>query len=91
MAKGTQISTEISSTTKELLERYVRATGVKKGHLIEQALLHYIHALEELPGDLIVPTRLVVSRASGQMLLEKLRNPDKPTAKLRALMSRHED
>ena len=51
MKDGTQISAEVSRTTKELLERYSRATGVKKGHLVEQALLHHIHALEALPSD----------------------------------------
>jgi len=33
MEKETQISALISQTTKELLERHVRATGVKKGRL----------------------------------------------------------
>ncbi len=41
MDKETQISALVSRTTRELLERRVRATGVKKGHLVEQALQHY--------------------------------------------------
>ena len=41
----TQISAHVSDTTKELVERYVEAHGVKKGHLIEEALLHHLLAL----------------------------------------------
>ena len=58
MNKATRISALISQETKELLERHVRATGVKKGHLIEQALRHHLQALQELPADVIVHPRL---------------------------------
>jgi len=50
----TRISVLVSETTRELLERHVRATGVKKGYLVEQALLHHLQALHELPSDVIV-------------------------------------
>src|SRR5437879_4491015 len=49
MAKDTQISAQISETTRELMEKHVRQTGVKKGHLVEQALLHHLQAIEDLP------------------------------------------
>ena len=54
MAKDTQISAIISETTRELLEKHVRQTGVKKGHLVEQALLHHLQAFtpfEPLEGQ----------------------------------------
>jgi len=39
MASGlTQISANISVETKERMEQYVRAHGVKRSHLIETAL-----------------------------------------------------
>jgi len=85
MNKGTQISALVSATTREMLERRVRATGVKKGHLVEQALQHYLVALEQLPADMIVHPRLVVTRSSGESILEKTRTA-KPTEALRALM-----
>ncbi|HEX8441676.1 hypothetical protein [Archangium sp.] len=53
----TQISAYVSDTTKELVERYVEAHGVKKGRLIEEALLHHLQALRELPADLSKKTR----------------------------------
>jgi hypothetical protein len=81
-----QISAEISEGTKQLLERYSRAHGVKKQFLIESALLHHIQALEELPISVIIPPRLVVSAASGRKIAELVSKRQKPTSKLVALM-----
>jgi hypothetical protein len=81
-----QISAEISQGTKQLLERYSRAHGVKKQFLIESALLHHIQALEELPISVIIPPRLVVSAASGRKVAELVSKRQKPTSKLVALM-----
>jgi len=85
MEKETQISAFVSRTTWELLERHVRATGVKKGHLVEQALQHYLVALEQLPADVIVHPKLVVTRKSGAAILKATRT-GKPTKALRELM-----
>ena len=85
MQRATQISAPVSKATKELLERHVRATGVKKGHLVEQALLHHLQALDELPAEYIVHPRIVVSRKTGEKLLRQAESA-KPTATLRKLM-----
>src|SRR5260370_37093765 len=69
MAKETQISAQISETTREIMEKHVRQTGVKKGHLIEQALLHHLQALDELPAEYIVHPRLVASRKTAKRTL----------------------
>lgn len=90
-ATDTQISAFISADTKELMERYTRATGVKKNHLVEEALQHHLLALRELPADVLIQPRIVVSKKSGAVILRRLRAPAKPTAKLRALMSRDDD
>ncbi len=82
----TQVSAFVSAETKEQLERHTRATGVKKAFLIEQALLHHLAALDELPQDVIIPPRLVLSKRSGKQLMERLAKPPKPTAALRRLM-----
>ncbi|HLE57828.1 MAG TPA: hypothetical protein VJB15_12150 [Rhodothermia bacterium] len=73
MELDTQISALVSRTTRALLERHVRATGVKKGHLVEQALRHHLQALQELPADIVVHPTLVVSRRSGQTILREIR------------------
>jgi hypothetical protein len=85
MEKETQISALVSRTTRDLLERHVRATGVKKGHLVEQALRHHLQALQELPADVIVHPKLVVTRKSGAAILKQMKS-GKPTKSLRDLM-----
>jgi hypothetical protein len=83
--KEIQISALVSETTKELLERHVRATGVKKGHLVEQALRHHLQALQELPADVIVHPTLVITRKSGDAILKQI-DSGKPTRALRDLL-----
>ena len=85
MEKQTQIAAFISLATKDRLERHSRATGVKKGHLVEQALQHYLVALEQLPADVMVHPKLVVTRASGEAILKQTQT-GKPTRALRVLM-----
>lgn len=91
MQKETQISAAISVSTRELLERHVRATGMKKGRLIENALRHHLLALQELPADMIVHPRIVVSRRSGEEILRRIQSPGRPTKALRELMARRGD
>lgn len=82
-----QISAHISAQTKEQLERYADAHGVKKGALVEQALLHHLQALRELPADVIIPPRLVLTRESFAQVAGLIKEPRKPTKAMRALMS----
>lgn len=85
MEKETQISAIVSQSTRDLLERHVRATGVKKGYLVEQALRHHLQALHELPAEVIVHPRLVVTRRSGEAIMKQMKS-GKPTKSLRDLM-----
>jgi len=89
MATGhTQISAFISDSTKDALERYAEAHGLKKAHLIEEALLHHLQALRELPLDVIIPARLVVSQESGQAILDRVEKPRRPTKAMRDLFAK---
>ena len=85
MDQETQISALVSRTTRDLLERHVRATGVKKGHLVEEALRHHLRALDELPADAVVHPKLVVTRASGEAITRQIRL-GKSTPALRRLL-----
>ena len=85
MEKETQISAFVSSSTRALLERHVRATGVRKGHVVEQALRHHLQALQELPADIVIHPKLVVTLRSGKAILEQIET-GKPTRALRRLM-----
>src|SRR6266496_3192652 len=86
VSKETQISAIISETTRDLLEKHVRATGVKKGYLVEQALLHHMHALAELPAEFIIHPRIVVSRKTFAAIAKEVEFAE-PTPALRKLMS----
>lgn len=83
----TQISAYISEATKEHVERYAEAHGVKKGYLVEQALLHHLQALRELPADIVIPPRITVTAASFEVVTGLITKPRKPTKALRALLA----
>jgi hypothetical protein len=87
MPKVTQISAVVSETTRELLEQHVRKSGVKKGYLVETALRHHLQALQELPADIIVHPKIVVSRRSGEELITRTASRKRPTPDLRELMT----
>jgi hypothetical protein len=82
----TQISAYISDATKEEFERYVEAHGVKKGFLMEEALLHHLQALRELPADLVVPPRLTIKASSFAVVSAVAKKARKPTKALRNLL-----
>jgi hypothetical protein len=83
----TQISAHISQETKEQVERYADAHGMKKGALVEQALLHHLRALRELPADVIIPPRLALSEASFARAVELISRSRRPTKAMRELMA----
>jgi hypothetical protein len=83
----TQISAHISEETKEQVERYVDAHGMKKGALVEQALLHHLLALRELPSDVIIPPRLELSQGAFEQVTGLIAKPRKPTSGMRSLMA----
>ena len=64
MAANARLSTAISRETRELLERYAKRTGVKKGRLIEEALRSYLIAHEGLPSDLLAPSTVQLTAGS---------------------------
>lgn len=83
----TQISAYISDSTKEQVERYADAHGIKKGHLVEEALLHHLQALRELPADLVIPPKLTLTSRSFDEVARLVRKPRRPTRALRALLA----
>ncbi len=81
----TQISAYISEDTKSELETYVKQRGVKKAYVIEEALLHYLQALREIPEDVIIPAKLVLSEKSLAAVAERLAVDEEPSEDLKAL------
>lgn len=86
-AHQVQISAIVSEETRALLDEATEARGLKKGHVIEEALLHYLHALRELPSDVIIPSRLVLTEVSGRKVVDRVVHPREPTDAMKALMS----
>ena len=83
----TQISAYISEATKQQVERYSEAHGVKKGYLVEEALLHHLQALRELPADIVIPPRLTTTARSFATVIKLTKKPRKPTKALRDLLA----
>jgi hypothetical protein len=82
-----QISASISEATKQQVERYAEAHGVKKGHLLEEALLHHLQALRELPADIVIPPRLVLTPESFEKVSDLAKKPRKLSKALRDLIA----
>ena len=61
---------------------------MKKGYLVEEALLHHLQALRELPADLVIPPRVTVTAQSFETITALIAKPRKPTKALRDLMTR---
>ena len=80
-----QLSTPITRQTREQLDRYSKRTGVKKGHLVEEALRSYLTALEMLPLDVVVPSTVVLDARSSAVFVHELKGR-KPNAALKKLM-----
>jgi hypothetical protein len=85
MSTTTQVSAYISEETKAEVEAYVKRHGVKKAYLIEQALQHHLQALREIPEDLIIPARLVLTDGAMAETVERIAREDHPTEALKAL------
>ena len=85
MPTTTQVSAYISEETKAEVEAYVKRRGVKKAHLIEEALQHHLQALREIPEDLIIPSRLVLAGEAMAEIAERITQVDQPTESLKAL------
>lgn len=81
----TQISAYISNETKAELEIYVKRRGVKKAFVIEEALLHHLQALREIPEDVMIPAKLVLNEESMLAVTKCLTIDQEPNADLREL------
>lgn len=85
MSDEVQISAYISRETKRKLDAYSRRTGVKKSRLIEDALEYHFRALDTIPAEYFVPTRIVLTQESWERVLEQNENPGEPSPELVAL------
>jgi hypothetical protein len=85
MSTTTQVSAYISEETKVEVEAYVKRRGVKKAWLIEEALQHHLQALREIPEDLIIPSRLVLTAEAMAEIAKGIGREGEPTEALKTL------
>ncbi len=85
MSSTIQVSAYISEETKAEVEAYVKRRGVKKAYLIEEALRHHLQALREIPEDLIIPSRLLLTDEAMAKIAERVAQEDQPTEALKTL------
>jgi hypothetical protein len=85
MTTTTQVSAYISEETKAEIEAYVKRRGVKKAYLIEEALRHHLQVLREIPEDLVIPSRLVLTREAMTQIIARFDDKGEPTEALKAL------
>ena len=85
MSTTTRVSAYISEETKAEVEAYVKRRGVRRAHLIEEALLHYLQALREIPADMIVPSRLVLTAKAMAEIANRITREEQPAEALRTL------
>jgi len=86
MPDDSQISATISATTKQKLDRFTERLGLKKNYVVEQALLYFMEARQELPDEALIPTRIVLENEAFDRLVALLEDPPAPTDALRELM-----
>lgn len=86
MSANTQISAFISEETKAQVETYVKRRGVKKAYLVEEALQHHLQALREIPEDLVIPARLVLSKDALTQVADRIAADERATDALKSLL-----
>ena len=86
MLGSIQVSVRISEETRAELEAHTKRLGLKQDHLIEQALLHHFRALSEIPADLVIPARLVLTDAAMADIAGRIAGHNEPTEALKVLL-----
>ena len=86
MPGTTQVSVRISEETKAEMEVHAKRLGLEKDHLIEQALLHHFQALREIPTDLVIPARLVLTDTAMADIAGRIAGHNEPTEALKVLL-----
>ena len=89
MKRERQVSAFVSEATNDRLDMFVRETGVTKSRVIEDAIVGHLDALDELPASAIIPTRIVLTKESGEAFLKAFEAEPNPTPALRRLMQGH--
>jgi hypothetical protein len=77
----------VSEATSARLEAFSRHAGIRKSLVVEDAIISYLDAREQMiPASAIIPTRIVLSKESGDEFLRAIDEEPNPTDALCKLM-----
>ena len=91
MADYVQISAQISAEMRDRLDRYARETGLKKSRIVEEAIGEHLDAVNAIPPEYIIPTRITVDEETWERLNERIDNPGEASPELRELLAPYRD
>lgn len=91
MTDYVQISAQISEATRARLDQYARETGLKTSRIIEDAIQARLDALDQIPPEYIVPTRVVLDDESWGRVIERVEGAGQPSAGLIELLRPHRE
>ena len=87
MADYVQISAQISAETRDRLDEYARETGLKKSRIVEDAIEGHLDAVNTIPPEYIIPTRITVDEATWERINERIDNPGDASPELLELLA----
>jgi len=67
-----QISARISTGTKDEVDEFLRARGLKQNRFIEDALRHYLRVLRSMPEEARVASSLVFTNQSFEEIVHSI-------------------
>ncbi len=86
MSTTTQVSAYISAETKAEVEAYVKRRGVKKAYFDgRRGAAAPPSGIAEIPEDLIISSRLVLTEDAMAEIADRIRQEDQPTEALKTL------
>lgn len=91
MTDYTQISAQITESTRDRLDQYARETGLKKSRIIEDAIQQHLDAMDSLPEEYAFAGRLVLDDESWEWLASEIERPSAPPLGLVELLRPHRD
>jgi uncharacterized protein (DUF1778 family) len=82
----TQISARIPGDLKSQFDALVERKGLRKEFVVEEALRFHLRALQEIPSEYIMPSRLVLDAKSSRRVVDALTTPPEASEALAALV-----
>jgi len=91
MADYVQISAQISAEMRDRLDQYARETGLKKSRIVEDAIGEHLDAVNTIPPEYIIPTRITVDAETWEWIVEEIEHPGEASPELRELLRPYRD